>query len=80
MAYADERGVFNLYLMDNKGNDLCHYDPKNYGKTKDGGKNTRMLELHEEIVGCYGTYPKLGDQLFSSFGFVLLCSTRYRQK
>ena len=77
IAYADDQGVFNIYLMDKEGNTVCHYDPKNYGKPKYGQKYT--FESHEEIIGVYGSHPGAGGEIFSSFGFVLLSSTRYRE-
>ena len=30
-AYADEKGVYNIFLMGKDGRDLSRYDPKNYG-------------------------------------------------
>ena len=76
MAYADEKGVFNLFLKDRQGETVCHYDPKKYGEIRDAVSH--RIEMHEEIIGVYGTYPKRGDKIFSSFGFVLLSSTRHR--
>ena len=38
IAYDDQQGVFNIYLMDKSGNAVSHYDPKNYGKPKYGQK------------------------------------------
>ena len=67
--YADEHGVYNIYLMDKDGKDICHYDPKKYTKLL-GDEHT--IEEHEEIIGVYGTHPRHGDQIFSSFGFIIL--------
>ena len=67
-----------MYLMDKDGKDLCHYDPKNYGKNKYSDEH--RIELHEEIIGVYGTQPSPGEQIFSSFGFLILTSSRHTPK
>ena len=71
-AYADDQGVFNIYLMDKEGNDVCHYDPENYGKGTFSDDFKHELGADEEIIGVYGTLPRPGEKLFSSFGFVIL--------
>ena len=38
-AYADEQGVFNIFMKDAEGKVICSYDPKNYGEI-DCGKYT----------------------------------------
>ena len=76
VAHAGANGVFNLYLSDKSGREVCHYDPKQYGKIRSGKEN--RIEMHEEIIGVYGTHPKLGERhIFSSFGLVLLSTTRH---
>ena len=74
-AYADEQGVFNLYLKNENGAALCKYDPENYGEIASGGKH--IIELHEEIIGVYGTLPERGGKIFKTFGFLLLSKQKY---
>ena len=54
---------------------MCHYDPNNHGKQRSGKE--LKIEMHDEIIGVYGAYPKLGEKAFKCFGLVLLSSTRH---
>ena len=68
-AYADQQGVFNIFMKDAEGNVICSYDPKNYGEI-DCGKYE--IDENEEIIGVYGSQPNMGSQIFSSLGLIVM--------
>ena len=76
-AYADDQGVFNIYLMDKEGNDVCHYDPENYGKGTFSDDFKHELSADEEIIGVYGY--KCNIDMSSIFSLGLIVSEKVDQ-